>query len=446
MNNLRNTLLPLALCGIWTAIFCLPASASDFGCSGLENDPLVASVEGKNGYFYRVLADIRMQHQLSEHTAKQLAEVAKALEANGTTLIYLPIPTKSLAMPQYLPDRTYELGFNYDIAKAAYDDALAKLRRNGVLTVDVLGALRSNDKDHPPFLQADFHWTAWGAASAAREVAATIKSLPGGDALQPATFETRATSRQQIISTMRRFLQASCLSSLPLAEIDSFETKEVAAHEGAQLDIFGSDEAGGQVALVGTSFSDLAPANFTGFLSQEMQTPVSNYAVSGGNQFGSITSYITSAAFAERRPRFLIWENPIYNNLGKFGDAPLRELAAAAATEMACDVVPAPVVSTQESTVLDLGLRPEILKDFSVILADAGSENSRQAMLRVGLEGGDVIETQISRPARATSSGRYYFPFDARSKNVTNVQIIFDTLFPESAAVSICHSASAKVN
>ena len=444
MIRIRNMNLSLALFGGWMAIFCVPAIASDFGCSRLENDPLVASVEGKQGYFYRVLADIRMQHQLSDHTASQLAEVAKALEANGTTLVYVPIPTKSLAMPQFLPDRTYELGFNYDIAKAAYDDAIAKLRRSGVLTVDVLSALRSNNKDHPPFLQADFHWTAWGAQSAAREVAATIKSLPGVDALQTASFETKPTSRKQIISTMRRFLQASCLSSLPPAEMDSFETTEVAAPGAAQLDIFGSEDAGAQVALVGTSFSDLAPANFAGFLSQEMQTPVSNYAVSGGNQFGSITSYMTSAAFAEKRPRFLIWENPIYNNLGKFGDAPLRELAAAA--NKTCDIVPAPVVSKPKSNVIDLALRPEILDGPSAILADAGNQNSRQAMLRVALQGGDVIETQISRPARATSSGRYYFPLDARFKNVTNLQIVFDTLSPENAGVSICHSASVKEN
>lgn len=434
----------LSLLLICLGAFCSPATASDYGCSGLEKDPLVASVEGKNGYFYRVLADIRMQHQLSDHTARQLAEVAKALEANGTTLIYVPIPTKSLVMPQYLPERTFELGFDYDIAKAAYDETLARLRRNGVVTVDVLGALRKNDEDHPPFLQADFHWTAWGAASAATEVAAAIKALPGADELQPATFETKRTNRQQIISTMRRFLQASCLSSLPLAEMDSFETTEVAAKRDAQLDIFGSEEAGGQVALVGTSFSDLAPANFAGFLSQEMHTPVSNYAVSGGNQFGSIISYITSSAFAEKRPRFLIWENPIYNNLGKFGDAPLRELAAAATK--VCDSLPSPVISAKESNILDLGVRPEIIKNPSIILADAGNETSRKAMLRVALEDGDVIETQISRPVRATSSGRYYFPFDARSKNVTSVQIVFDTLTPESAGVSICHSATAKEN
>ncbi|XUY27091.1 alginate O-acetyltransferase AlgX-related protein [Agrobacterium sp. rho-8.1] len=444
MNSILNVHTPLIISLMCMAFFSTPVIASDFGCTGLEEDPLVASVEGKDGYFFRVLADIRMQHQLGEHTAKQLAELARALEANGTTLIYVPIPTKSLTMPQYLPDRTYELGFNYDIAKVAYDETLGKLRRNGVVTVDVLKALQNNDRKHPPFLQADFHWTAWGAQAAASEVAATIRALPGADGLMNATFETKPAGRQQIISTMRRFLQASCVSSLPAAEMDAFETTEVIASGSAQLDIFGNTDEGEQVALVGTSFSDLAPANFAGFLSQELGTSVNNYAVSGGNQFGSITAYITSLNFAEKRPRFLIWENPIYNNLGKFGDAPLRELAAAAVK--VCDGGVSPEFSTSTENVLDVALRPESLEGQSVILAYAGNENSRSAMLRVGLEDGDVIETQISRPARAASSGRYYFPFDARSKSVKNVQITFDTLSPESAGVSICHSASTKDN
>ena len=53
MISIRNMHLPFAPCGVWMAIFCLPAIASDFGCSRLENDPLVASVEGKQGLAFR---------------------------------------------------------------------------------------------------------------------------------------------------------------------------------------------------------------------------------------------------------------------------------------------------------------------------------------------------------------------------------------------------------
>ena len=122
------------------------------------------------------------------------------------------------------------------------------------------------------------------------------------------------------------------------------------------------------------------------------------------------------------------------------------------ATPRYAAMVTAPV---QKSTINDAGVpftgHTEYLADSAgvarVVMMLAGPQPAHDnAMLRVALEGGDVIETQISRPARATSSGRYYFPFDARSKTVTNVQIVFDTLSPESAGVSICHSASVKEN
>ncbi len=265
-----------------------------------------------------------------------------------------------------------------------------------MLTVDVLSALRSNDKDHPPFLKADFHWTAWGAAAAAKEVAATIKSLPGSDTLQVARFETKATSRQQIISTMRRFLQASCVSSCRLPKWTRLKPPKWQSKAGTSWTSSGATNKAVRWRWLGRAFPDLAPANFSGFLSQEMQTPVSNYAVSGGNQFGSITSYITSAAFLEKRPRFLIWENPIYNNLGKFGDAPLRELAAAAAN--ICEDVSTSALSTQSENLIDLGRPPEALTSPSVILADAGSENSRRATLRVALKVGISSKPRFRGP------------------------------------------------
>lgn len=67
--------------------------------------------------------------------------------------------------------------------------------------------------------------------------------------------------------------------------------------------------------LVGTSFSDSPLGNFAGFLSEYTGLDVVNHAVTGGNQFGGMTSCPTSRDFAENRPRFLIWQNPISNTL-----------------------------------------------------------------------------------------------------------------------------------
>ena len=92
-------------------------------------------------------------------------------------------------------------------------------------------------------------------------------------------------------------------------------------------DIFGSGDQA-TIALIGTSYSDKPISNFAGYIEHWTGVPLDNYSISGGNQFGSILSYITSREFQEQRPRFLIWENPIYNNLGQYGDAPWAEIVA----------------------------------------------------------------------------------------------------------------------
>ncbi len=45
-----------------------------------------------------------------------LATMAKALEKNGTTLIYVPLPTKSQVLPELVPARASLYGFDAGIA------------------------------------------------------------------------------------------------------------------------------------------------------------------------------------------------------------------------------------------------------------------------------------------------------------------------------------------
>lgn len=52
-----------------------------------------------------------------------------------------------------------------------------------------------------------------------------------------------------------------------------------------------------QVAVVGTSFADLAAANFPGFLAQYTSLEVVNYAITGGGKYSAVTSYLTSDDF-----------------------------------------------------------------------------------------------------------------------------------------------------
>ncbi len=73
-------------------------------------------IEGKDGMFFRILADLRLQHAFTEQTIDNLAAMAKALEKNGTTLIYVPLPTKSQVLPELVPARAALYGFDANIA------------------------------------------------------------------------------------------------------------------------------------------------------------------------------------------------------------------------------------------------------------------------------------------------------------------------------------------
>ncbi|MEK1888623.1 MAG: alginate biosynthesis protein [Phyllobacterium sp.] len=411
------------------------ASSSAYGCANLESNQALPTLEGKEGYFYRVMADLRMQHPLSNHIAELIGALDEALAATGTTLVYVPIPTKSLVMPQYLPEAAHEYGFDYDVAEFAYKDVVEKLNARGVITVDVLNAMRHLPQGKAAFLQADFHWTSAGAEAAAKVVAETMSKLPGFARATSNTFETRPLGEMQIISTMRRILQENCTKALPPAVTEGYGTTETAP--AAAVDIFGDAQPEQSIVLVGTSYSDLAAANFDGFLSQSLAMPVTNFAISGGDQFGSITSYMTSEAFLNHRPKVLVWENPIYNNLGKFGDTPLIELMAAA--RQACRTVDRTQISPAGDNALSVSVSAGQVPDHAVIYAYSGNDQSRHAALKFRLNDGHLFESGIWRADRVVSSGRYYFPvryFGSRAAHT--FQLAFDQMSLQSATVSIC--------
>ena len=89
---------------------------SAFGCKRLESNPTLPSVEGKDGFFFRIFADLRMQHPFTEEVTTLMGQLSDALKAHGTTLMYVPIPTKSVTLPTFLPEEAALFGFDETIA------------------------------------------------------------------------------------------------------------------------------------------------------------------------------------------------------------------------------------------------------------------------------------------------------------------------------------------
>lgn len=421
------------------ALFATSAGAetlpSAFGCAFIDTASSLPAIEGKDGTFFRVLADLRMRHPMEDPVIARMAVLSKVLAAGGTTLVYVTIPTKSAVMPALLPASAADYQFDSTTAKMVYEDIITRLKGHGILAPDLLAALAEANPKAPPFFKTDFHWTAEGAQLAATAIADAMKTEPFFATLPHADYMTTSGPMTASFSTMRRTLQTFCKTELPTVE-GKAEVTSKSADPTQKADIFGGDQ-GAQIVLVGTSFSDAPLANFAGYLSQSSGLDVLNYAVTGGNQFGAITSYLISRDFAEARPRFLVWENPIYNNLAQFGPDAMEELIAAAGPP--CTLV-LPTKTTAADT-LTADLTGLDLKPYDSILADLGAEGGRRAQFRFETASGILRSAVMDRSDRVQASGRFFKSLGTLwHPDLQTLSVTFDHPVSAATSLSLCRS------
>ncbi|MEO8685475.1 MAG: alginate biosynthesis protein, partial [Devosia sp.] len=377
------------------------ALESSYGCTNLDHNRTIPTLEGVDGNFFRIQPDLRMYFPTNDVLIGDLGRLSEALAARGTTLVYVPVPPKGMTMPSMLPAESRLYGFDPVVARRVYEGTIAKLRAGGILTVDLLEPLTNSDPAVELFFKADFHWTSAGAQRAAQAVAATIRQDSAYASLATSKFTTTPTGPEHFVSAMRQLLQKSCVDALPEPMTDTFQTVEV-VDPNAAVDIFGNGGAD-TISLVGTSFSEVAQFNFAGFISQDTGLNVRNLAISGGNQFASISSYLTSKNFAEDQPKYLIWENPIYNNLAQFGDGPLNELIAAVTG--GCDPIPASAFHLDAADEVSVDLSDSSLANADMLLAEAGSSETRELSLTFTDASGRLRTQDVQRPDRFRASG-----------------------------------------
>jgi alginate biosynthesis protein AlgX len=423
--------VPAATCAVMAfGATPLAAQTSNYGCNNLD----LASpqlVEGKNGTFYRLTLDFRMNQPLSPEAAGLVGDIAEALRAQGTELIYVPVPTKSLAMPGNIPPGVEGYGFDIDIAEIAYDAFLAKLAEAGVTVVDTMRAMRRAEA--APFQPTDFHWSPEGARAVAAALGDTIRELPAYDDLEKTGYETEPTDVEPMDSRLRGTIQEYCRQTVPAAEVQGYETTRT-SEANADSGIFASDSSGPPIALAGTSMSAEATFHFEQFLAEEAELAVANYSITGGNQFGGMTSFLLSEDFRENPPAVLIWENPIYNNLGEFGEMPLRELLAPVAAE--CSALE---TETGGSSDLAAELPEGMLTRESYIEIDTGRANGREAVVTLTGPEGIEARTPIRRPIRYEPT-RWFYQYTAPAwrPDFTRVEVTLDRPATDDATLSIC--------
>ncbi|WP_181702171.1 alginate O-acetyltransferase AlgX-related protein [Chthonobacter albigriseus] len=284
--------------------------------------------EGKDGWFFRLKNDVDDFTLQAPQAVGMMSRLAKALQARGVTLVYMPIPNRGMTDGAKMPEGIEDgIVYDGDVARTQFHETVATFRSAGVPTVDILKTMADVKLAGDFHFARDIHWRPEGAKVSAESVATELKQIAVYGELTKKAFASADTGEAELASAMRSALQSLCTDKLDVEKLNRFETE--AAEISADDLLGGDDSEGPPVAIVGTSYSDLPEFNFAGFLAEALQVDVANYAISGGGTFTAFMQWSHSDLIDGPLPKFLLWENPVGYRLDGDGITNFRQLIPA---------------------------------------------------------------------------------------------------------------------
>jgi alginate O-acetyltransferase complex protein AlgJ len=228
----------------------------------------------------------------------KIADVKRALEARGVSLVVALVPDKARVYSRFVP------ASDVPPAHAArYGEALAALRSRGVNAIDLLAPLAAGAREGEVYYRTDTHWSQRGAKIAAEAIAGAVRS--SGVTLEPAKFTNRVEAEVERPGDLIRLMGLEHAPKIlrPAADRERPITTQ-AMDAGASL--LGDFEI--PATLIGTSYS--LRANFHGFLQEALGARVLNAARDGSGLYQSANEYFSNEAFRASPPKVVIWEIP----------------------------------------------------------------------------------------------------------------------------------------
>ncbi|MCD1636870.1 hypothetical protein K7H91_24250 [Martelella mediterranea] len=338
MDSMKTIAALCLAAGLGCGIAHAEDAPSSYGCVNLAEQGDPQALEGKDGFFFTVMDDIAMKSVADPVLAENVAAFSKLLKAQGTILVFVPVPTRSQVLADKVPQSAWLYGYQDTVNTEIYQEAIKRLDDAGVVAVDLLTPMRAQaSPDSPPFQKADPLWTTEGARLAAEAIAGKITAMPQSRKANLMTFTTTKGEDYTRRSDLREAIQAHCSESLPPVTETRYETVgEEAFAADRPFNILGSD-APAPVVLVGSRFSADGQSHFDGFLKQFSSMDVDNRASASGSPFKSITDYLRSGDLQAKPPLFLVWEVPPGSNLASYGPEPWETLKVSAAGDCGPD-------------------------------------------------------------------------------------------------------------
>lgn len=260
-------------------------------------------VEGSPGWVYRSEDDFLTNfREDAEYT--NLRSLVDLLSSKGISLLIAYLPTRGLMKPAGIPEDK----FDYERALASYRKKLHVLAQTGAIVPDLSQMLADNDSEEF-FFERDIHWTPTGAKKTARLVGRAIRK--SGLVQEQPNF--KVSNEPGPLYTIRSGLSAGiksvCGELFPIQYVRGYVF--TAHFEESGEDLFAEDPEA-EVVLLGTSFSALQPLNFAGFLQEEIEAPVVNFAMPAGGDKGAWLKFLGSDESHSTSTKLIIWEVPGY--------------------------------------------------------------------------------------------------------------------------------------
>ncbi len=263
--------------------------------------------EGLDGWLFRQV-DLK-EKKPNKAFVDSARRISEALKEKGVELVVVLVPRKPLIYFDKLNLRDpNQATYSAEGAREVYTTLVEGLRSQGVNAVKLLSAFDSA-RDRQLFFKIDNHWTSYGAQIAAKAVAEDAVQSVNLQEGERVAFTTVLSQTVAHPSDLVDTLEVACGIKVEPEQLDLFETTRQASDEIGLFDI-----SGGEVVLVGTSFSQRPDAkqdyNFDGFLSQELGLEVLNYAIPGGGAYTALQTYLLDQSYLEQKPKVIIWELP----------------------------------------------------------------------------------------------------------------------------------------
>jgi alginate biosynthesis protein AlgX len=413
---------------LWSLLFllllgfaALPAQASSrdkgllYACPYLHDKArqhIAPMTQGKEGWFFRS-SDFQEYYALLPDTQDFLSRLNQAFASQGTTLVLLEVPPRTLAERAFLNKKQpMQNTFNPKITHRSYYNYVESLRKTGAVVVNTLDLATQRDtKNNLNFyFKRDIHWSPFAAKITAARVAEVMKKEAGYVPDKEQKFVTTSSNKLEMKGVMYEELQQLCTDSIPAEFAPEYITTVKADDESADA-LFGDTSSKPPIVLLGSSFSWMSIINLEGFLAEALNREVANFSIPGGALFNAITSYISLPEDQKLAPEYVIWENLSHYDFSS-GERMLRQIIPAIYNECSVeDAIATSTLAINEGKGGDLLILPEgkdIHGSDYYLFINSDNLGLTRFTLEIEYADGDGEWFTIDRTANFNNTGRFF--------------------------------------